>query len=162
MSNLHKTLSPEPQEQAHPLVLVVEDHDDTREMLQLLLEIFGCRVVTAENGVKALSLADQVHPDLILMDLQIPLLDGFTVTRRIRASATLNHVPIVAVTGLATPKDRAAARDAGCSDYLEKPIDLGRLEELVKTLAPSAPGVHYPLPAARHYYARTDWISRSK
>jgi len=137
MSNLHETFSTKSHEQGHPLVLVVEDHDDTREMLQLLLEIFGCSVVTADDGVKALSLVDQVRPDLILMDMHLPMLDGFTVTRRIRASAMLNQVPIVAVTGLATPKDQAAARDAGCSEYLEKPIDLARLEAVVKSLTRS-------------------------
>ena len=137
MSNPHETFSSKAQDQSHPLVLVVEDHDDTREMLELLLQVFGCSVVTAENGVKALTLAEQAHPDLILMDMRIPQLDGFTVTRRIRASATLNQVPIIAVTGLATPKDQAAARDAGCTEYLEKPIDLDRLEELVKSLTRS-------------------------
>ena len=141
MTNLHETCSPESQEQTHPLVLIVEDDDDTREMLQLLLEMFGCSVVTADNGIKALNLANEVHPDLILMDMQIPLLDGFAVTRLIRASATLNQVPVVAVSGFAAPKDHAAARDAGCSDYLDKPIDLDRLEVVVKSLKPSGVAV---------------------
>jgi len=66
----------------------------------------------------------------------------------LRASATLNQMPIVAVTGLAAPKDQAAAREAGCSYYLEKPVDLKRLEELVKSLAPSPPAVHYLSTAA--------------
>src|SRR5262245_56763943 len=114
MSHLHEILSPQSQEQVHPLVLVVEDHDDTREMLQLLLGVFGCGVVTAADGGMALRVAEQFHPDLILMDMKIPVFDGLTVTRRIRASPTLNQVPIVAVSGLAAPKDRAAARDAGC------------------------------------------------
>ena len=157
MTNVHETFSPESQEQTPPLVLVVEDHDDTREMLQLLLEMFGCSVVTAENGIKALNVANEVHPDLILIDMQIPLLDGFAVTRRIRASATLNQVPIVAVSGLAAPKDHAAARDAGCSDYLEKPIDLDRLEGVVKSLKPSGVAVRTQtvLPARLTYNYRT-------
>jgi two-component system, cell cycle response regulator DivK len=147
MSNLQDTFSPTSKKEAHPVVLVVEDHADTREMLQLLLEIYGCQVVAAEDGQEALSLAEQVHPDLILMDMKLPVLDGLTVTRRIRANATLNQVPIVAVTGLATPKDQAAARDAGCTYYLEKPVDLDRLEEVVSSLTHCAPGMRYSLAA---------------
>jgi CheY-like chemotaxis protein len=138
MRTLPDTHSPESQEK-HPLVLVVEDHDDTREMLQLLLEIFGCHVVSAEDGEKALRLAEQIHPDLILMDMKLPVVDGLTVTRSIRASAKLNQVPIIALTGLTTPKAQAEARDAGCTAYIEKPVNVDRLEEAVSSVTRYAP-----------------------
>lgn len=148
MSHLHDTVSPDAREQTHPLVLVVEDHDDTREMLELLLGIFGCRVIAAGNGEQAVTLAEQTHPDLILMDMNIPLLDGLTVTRIIRAQAALNRVPIVAVTGFDTPKHHAAALKAGCNYCIAKPIDLDLLEELVKRLTRPTSRNQYS-PAAR-------------
>lgn len=150
MSHLHDTVSADAREQTRPLVLVVEDHDDTREMLELLLGIFGCRVIAAGNGEQAVKLAEQTHPDLILMDMNIPLLDGLTVTRIIRAQAALNHVPIVALTGFDTPKHHAAALKAGCNYCLAKPIDLDLLEELVKRLTHATPRNRYSLaPRAR-------------
>ena len=122
-----------------PVVLIVEDHDDTREMLQLLLQVFGCRVISAHDGEEALGLAEKSIPDLILMDMRMPHLDGLSVTRLIRSHPTLNEVPIIAVTGMVTPQFRSDALSAGCNDYLCKPIDFDRLEELIKTLTPSAP-----------------------
>ena len=122
-----------------PLVLIVEDHDDTREMLQLLLSIFGCRAIAARDGEEAMSLAENKRPDLILMDMTLPRLDGLSLTRIIRAHPTLNQVPIVAMTGLVTTKFHNEALSAGCNDYLDKPIDFDRLEELVKALTPAAP-----------------------
>ena len=122
-----------------PVVLIVEDHDDTREMLQLLLQVFGCRVIPAHDGEEAMSLAEQSIPDLILMDMRMPCLDGLAVTRMIRSHPTLNEVPIIAVTGMVSPQFRNDALSAGCNDCLYKPIDFDRLEELIKTLIPSAP-----------------------
>src|ERR1044072_9815386 len=87
-----------------PVVLIVEDHDDTREMLQLLLGVFGCRVIPAHDGEEALSLAEKSIPDLILMDMRLPHLDGLSATRLIRSHPTLNEVPIIAVSGMATPQ----------------------------------------------------------
>jgi CheY-like chemotaxis protein len=123
-----------------PVVLIVEDHDDTREMLQLLLGVFGCRAIAAHDGEEALSLAEKTLPDLILMDIKMPLLDGLSVTRLIRSHPTLNEVPIIAVTGMVTPQFKIEVLRAGCNDCLYKPIDFERLEQLVKTLTPSAPG----------------------
>ena len=122
-----------------PVVLIVEDHDDTREMLQLLLQVFGCRVIPAHDGEEALSLAEKSIPDLILMDMRMPHLDGLSVTRLIRSHPTLNQVPIIAVTGMVTPQFKIEVLRAGCNDCLYKPIDFERLEQLVKTLTPSAP-----------------------
>ena len=114
-----------------PVVLIVEDHDDTREMLQVLLHVFGCRVLAARNGEEALTLAEESRPDLILMDIKMPRLDGLSLTRLIRSHPTLNRVPIVAVTGMTTPQFHRQILDAGCNNYLDKPIDVDRLERLV-------------------------------
>lgn len=122
-----------------PVVLVVEDHDDTREMLQLLLGIFGCRVLAAANGDEAMNLAEQILPDMILMDMKMPRLDGLSLTRIIRSHPALRNVPIVAVTGIATPQFHDEALSAGCNDCLDKPIDFERLETLVKALTPAIP-----------------------
>jgi CheY-like chemotaxis protein len=114
------------------VVLIVEDHDDTREMLQLLLGLYGCRVLAAANGDDAISLAEKTLPDLILMDMKMPRLDGLSITRMIRSHPTLSKVPIVAMTGMVTPQFHLEAVNAGCDDCLEKPIDFDRLEKLVK------------------------------
>ena len=122
-----------------PLVLIVEDHADTREMLQLLLGIFGCRVIAARDGEEAMSFVEKTVPDLVLMDMTLPRLDGLSLTRIIRSHPTLNQVPIVAMTGLVTPQFHNEALSAGCNDYLDKPIDFDRLEELVRSLSPKTP-----------------------
>jgi len=127
----------------NPLILVVEDHDDTREMLQLLLGIFGCRVAAAANGYEGMRLAEQILPDLILMDIKMPRLDGLTVTRMIRSHPTLSKVPIVALSGIATPQFHMEALSAGCNQCLDKPIDFERLEKIVKALTRPVPR---PLP----------------
>ena len=122
-----------------PVILIVEDHDDTREMLQLLLQVFGCRVISAHDGEEAMSLAEKSIPDLILMDMRMPHIDGLTVTRMIRSHPTLNETPIVAMTGMVSPQFRSDVLSAGCNDCLYKPIDFDRLEELITTLTPSVP-----------------------
>ena len=136
----------------NPVVLVVEDHDDTREMLQLLLHLFGCRVIAAQDGEEAMSLAEKMSPDLILMDMKMPRLDGLSVTRMIRSHPTLNKVPIVAVTGMVTPQFQSEALNAGCTECLAKPIDIDRLERLIKALTRSAP---IPLIQRRRYSPET-------
>ena len=115
-----------------PVVLIVEDHDDTREMLQLILTIYGCRVLAAANGDDAIRLAEKTLPDLVLMDMKMPRLDGLSLTRVIRSHPTLSKVPIVAMTGRVTLQFHREAVNAGCDDCLDKPIDFERLEKLVK------------------------------
>ena len=137
------------QDKNNPLVLIVEDHADTREMLRIILDMNGCRVIEAEDGEQAMSVADQGHPDLILLDLRIPLLDGLTVTRLIRSHPVLNEVPIVLITGMATPQVHREAFSAGCNDCLIKPLDLERLQELIKLLARSTA----QSPAIRSHYS---------
>jgi DNA-binding response OmpR family regulator len=115
-----------------PLVLVVEDHDDTRFMLEYLLEMRGCRVVVAEDGEMAVRLAEMECPDLILMDATLPRLDGLAATRRIREMTTLARVPIVFLSGHAQPSFRAVALETGGNDFLVKPFELNQLENLLE------------------------------
>ena len=131
-----------------PVVLIVEDHDDTREMLQLLLHVFGCRVIAAQDGEEAMSLAEKSLPDLILMDMKLPRLDGLSVTRMIRSHPTLSNVPIIAMTGMVTPQFQLETLNAGCTECLAKPIDIDHLERLIKALTQTAP---MPLIQRRRY-----------
>jgi two-component system, cell cycle response regulator DivK len=116
---------------AQPLVLVVEDHDDTRFMLVYLLERRGCRVVTAADGEAAVYLAEQARPDLILMDASLPRLDGLAATRRIRTTPALHDVPIVFISGHAEAAFRSVALETGGDDFLPKPFELNELDGLL-------------------------------
>jgi CheY-like chemotaxis protein len=112
--------------------MVVEDFDDTRTMLKSLLEMSGYCVVEAANGREAVAMVQRKCPDLILMDLNMPELDGFAATEQIRRCRDYcKKVPIVAVSALDTFGIKEAAYDAGCNEYLTKPIDFDQLEDLV-------------------------------
>ena len=115
-------------------VLVVEDFEDNRFMMRRLLEMSGYRVVEAVNGQEAVEEAVRVEPDLILMDLSLPLLDGLAATRRIREQQQLKNVPIVAVSAHDTADFHADALAAGCNEYVTKPIDFDQLEGLLSRL----------------------------
>jgi CheY-like chemotaxis protein len=119
-----------------PTVLVADDHADTRLMLRVLLERRGYRVVEAGDGTEAVAANEREHPHLVLMDVSLPMLDGLSATRLMRERGTSRSVPIVAVSGHAADKDRTAALDAGCSEYLTKPIDFDRLFDLLRRFAP--------------------------
>jgi CheY-like chemotaxis protein len=113
-------------------VLVVEDHDDTRLMLMYLLERRGCRVALAEDGETAVRMAEQMRPDLILMDAGLPRMDGLAATRRIRKTPALACVPVVFLSGHAEAPFRAAALETGGDDYLIKPFEVGQLERVLE------------------------------
>jgi len=119
---------------AGPTVLVVEDFEDNRFMMRRLLEMSGYRVIEAVNGEQAVEVAASERPDLILMDLSLPKLDGLAATRRIRQSRGLGEVPIVAVSAHDTSDFHADALAAGCDEYVTKPIDFDQLESLLKRL----------------------------
>jgi two-component system, cell cycle response regulator DivK len=121
----------------HPVVLVVDDYEDNRFLIRYLLETRGCRVVEAGDGVEAVETALCEHPDLILMDVSLPRLDGLSATRLIRQEATLRDVPVVAVSGHAAPKDRARALAAGCDGYITKPIDFVEMDRALSSLLPA-------------------------
>ncbi|MDQ3687080.1 MAG: response regulator [Acidobacteriota bacterium] len=114
------------------LVLVVEDHDDTRFMLGMLLKMRGFEVVEAGDGEEAIRVAERERPGLILMDATLPRLDGLAATRRIRRLASLEDVPIIFLSGHAEPAFRAVAFEAGCAEYLDKPIDFDQLDDVLE------------------------------
>ena len=114
------------------LVMVAEDHEDTRFMLRTLLERRGLLVVEAGDGEEAVSLAERETPDLILLDGNMPRLDGISAMRRMRGLASLSGVPIVFLSGHAGPQQQLAAREAGCDDYLVKPFNLDRLYQVLE------------------------------
>ena len=114
-----------------PKVLIVEDHDDSRQMLRVLLEMKSCSVFEACNGLEAVEIAGREQPDLILMDGSLPLLDGLEATRRIRENAQLRQVLILALNGWGTPSFHAAALAAGCDACVAKPIDFKQLENFM-------------------------------
>ena len=117
-------------------IMIVEDYDDTRLMLRQALETRGYRVLEAINGQEAVELARREHPDLILMDLDLPILDGIAATQRIRQQAEMDEMPIVAVTAYPLSYTRVKAFAKGCNEYLAKPIDLVQLEELLSRYLP--------------------------
>ena len=119
-----------------PVVLVVEDFEDNRFMMRRLLEMSGYRVLEAINGEEAVELAQSERPQLILMDLSLPQLDGLAATRRIRQNPDMRDVPIVAVSAHDTADFHADALAAGCNDYVTKPIDFDQLEALLSRLLP--------------------------
>ena len=119
---------------SRPLVLVVEDFEDNRFMMRRLLEMSGYRVVEAVNGNQAVEAAAREHPDIILMDLSLPQLDGLAATRRIREQQGTHRVPIVAVSAHDSADFHAEALAAGCNEYVTKPIDFDQLVELLSRL----------------------------
>jgi CheY-like chemotaxis protein len=105
------------------LVLLVEDNEVNRYLARFLLEHGGFNVVTANNGLEALEQARAHKPDLILMDIQMPVMDGYEATRQLKADDNLKSVPVVALTAYAMPHERERALAAGCVGQIEKPID---------------------------------------
>jgi CheY-like chemotaxis protein len=118
------------------LLLVVEDFEDSRFMIRRLLEMSGYRVLEASDGEQAVKLALEERPALILMDLSLPKLDGLAATRQIRKHGGLGEVPIVAVSAHDSPQSRTDALDAGCDEYVTKPIDFDRLNRLLQRFLP--------------------------
>ena len=104
-----------------PLVLVVDDYDDAREMYAESLLVNGFRVAEAADGAQAVELARRLAPDVILMDLSLPGIDGWEATRRLKADVRTQHIPVVALTGHALSSALDAAREAGCDRFVVKP-----------------------------------------
>jgi CheY-like chemotaxis protein len=121
----------------NPVVMLVEDFQDTREMMRRMLELSGCHVVEAANGQEAIALSQRGGFDLVLMDLNMPVLDGFNATLRIREYERTRDVPVVAVTAYDSAESRAAAGAVGCCDYVVKPLDLEHLSALLQRLLPA-------------------------
>jgi CheY-like chemotaxis protein len=113
-----------------PVVLIAEDHEDSRDALRTLLDALGYRVVVATNGVEAVAVARASQPDLILMDMMMPLVDGFQATRTLRGDEAFRNVPIIAITAMEGARE--AVLEAGCSDMVLKPLDIRAFLERLK------------------------------
>ena len=117
-----------------PKILVIEDNEMNRDMLTRRLERRGYEVAVAVDGGQGLALARSEAPDLILMDLSLPVLDGWEVTRQLKAVPETRAIPIIALTAHAMSGDRDKAIEAGCDDYDTKPVELPRLIEKIQAL----------------------------
>ena len=122
------------QEKAKPTILVVDDFDDTRLLLRTWLERKGFLVIEAEDGNEAVALAESKRPDLIIMDLEMPELDGLAATRKIRNMKGLENVPVLAVSAYGAEQFREDALAAGCNEYVSTPFEPEALEKLIRSL----------------------------
>ena len=114
-------------------ILIVEDTEDNRRILRDLLTHAGFQVLEAVNGERGVAAAAEHRPDLILMDVQLPILDGYEATRRIKADPSLQHIPIIAVTSYALSGDEDKAKSAGCQGYIAKPFSPRQILALAKS-----------------------------
>ena len=112
-----------------PKILLVEDNEMNRDMLSRRLIRRGYEVVMAEDGAKGVELANSESPDLILMDLSLPIMDGWEATRTLKANDSTKAIPVIALTAHAMKSDEDKAKEAGCDDFDTKPVDLNRLIE---------------------------------
>ena len=117
-----------------PKILLIEDNEMNRDMLSRRLQRRGYRVITAQDGEQGHVLARSESPDLILMDISLPAMDGWELTRRLKANENTRHIPIIVLTAHALVTDRAKAFEAGCDDYDTKPIEFDRLSEKIESL----------------------------
>jgi len=118
-------------------ILIIEDQEDNRAIMRDLLSTAGYALIEAVDGEEGVRLARSERPDLILMDIQLPVLDGYEATRQIRATADLKSVPIIAVTSYALSGDEAKTREAGCDSYVAKPFSPRELLAKVRALLPN-------------------------
>jgi two-component system cell cycle response regulator DivK len=119
-------------------ILVVEDQADNLQILRDLLTSEGYQILEAEDGEQGVTAAAAERPDLILMDIQLPLLDGYEATRRIKADPALRAIPIIAVTSYALSGDEAKARAAGCDDFVPKPFSPRQLMAMIRKYLPKS------------------------
>lgn len=115
-------------------LLLVEDNELNRDMLSRRLKRAGFDALIAEDGEKALALIESKRPSLVLLDMNLPMIDGWSVCRQVRANSQLAHTPIIALTAHAMAEDRDRALEAGCDDYATKPIDFPALLEKIRRL----------------------------
>jgi two-component system cell cycle response regulator DivK len=117
-------------------ILVIEDTEDNRRIFRDLLGPTGYELIEAADGAQGIRMAAAERPDLILMDIQLPVIDGYEATRRIKANPDLRHIPIIAVTSYALSGDEAKSRAAGCDGYLAKPFSLQQVLDAVQKFLP--------------------------
>ena len=121
-------------------ILLVEDNEMNRDMLSRRLLRKGFEVVIAVDGEQAVTRADSDRPDLILMDMSLPVIDGWEATRRVKANTKTAHIPVIALTAHAMSGDREKALAAGCDDFDTKPIEMPRLLEKIEALLARSQG----------------------
>jgi CheY-like chemotaxis protein len=121
-----------------PKILLVEDNEMNRDMLSRRLTRNGFEVVMAVNGQEGVDLAVSAKPDLILMDMSLPIVDGWEATRRVKANPATKSIPVIALTAHAMVQDKEKALAAGCDEFDTKPVELPRLLEKIKALLPPA------------------------
>ena len=122
-----------------PKILIVEDNEMNSDMLSRRLERRGFTVVLAVDGGEGVAKARSEMPDLVLMDMSLPVMNGWEATQAIRADASMAHLPVIALTAHSMPGDREKAMEAGCNDYDTKPVDLSRLLSKMAALGVEAP-----------------------
>jgi two-component system cell cycle response regulator DivK len=123
-----------------PKILVVEDNEPNRDMLTRRLARKGFETVVAVDGLQGVDIARDAQPDLVLMDMSLPVLDGWEATRRIKAAPETRHIPVIALTAHAMAGDKERALEAGCDDYDTKPVEFSGLLEKIETLLANATG----------------------
>ena len=122
-----------------PKILIVEDNEMNRDMLSRRLERRGFSVVMAVDGAEGVAMSKTERPDLILMDMSLPVMNGWEATRAVRADASTAAIPVIALTAHSMPGDREKAMEAGCDDYDTKPVDLPRLLAKMAALGVTEP-----------------------
>jgi two-component system cell cycle response regulator DivK len=121
-------------------ILIVEDTEDNRQIMRDLLTGAGFDLIEAHDGGAGVTMADEHKPDLILMDFQLPVLDGYEATRRIKANPATRDIPVIAVTSYALSGDEAKAMEVGCSGYIAKPFSPRKLLAKVREFLPEVTG----------------------
>jgi two-component system, cell cycle response regulator DivK len=131
-----------------PKILLVEDNEMNRDMLSRRLQRKGYEIVLALDGQSGVEMSQTQAPDLVLMDMSLPVLDGWEATRRLKTDASTRHIPVIALTAHAMSSDRERALEAGCDDYDTKPVELPRLLAKIEALlsARENASVHKPTP----------------
>jgi len=117
-------------------ILYVEDNDDNIYMLQSRLERQGFNVLIAQDGASCIEIANAERPDLILMDLGLPVMDGWEAARRLKSDGATRHIPVIALSAHAMATDRTQALEVGCDDYDVKPVEWARLLRKIRNLLP--------------------------
>jgi two-component system, cell cycle response regulator DivK len=115
-----------------PRILIAEDLDENRIALKLMLKLAGFEPLEACDGEQAIEIARRERPDLVLMDISLPIVDGLQATRKLRADAGLGQLPIIIVSAYDNPETRDEARDSGGTDYISKPIEFDQLKEMIE------------------------------
>ncbi|MCB9076827.1 MAG: response regulator [Anaerolineaceae bacterium] len=123
-----------------PLILLAENNEANIKTISVYLEMKGYQVVVVRNGLEAVAQAQRLNPDLILMDIHMPEMDGLAAMRQLRGMANFSELPMIALTALAMPGDREKCLEAGASDYLSKPVSLKQLVQVIDGYLTKDPG----------------------